>query len=106
MSDACVAAIKFALETDEGIPFLNAWMHGDFPEIRASWPDCPPEVFEGAEPKRGEALSFKAQALSVQCPYCEHDNLGLIADPRGMSIDCDECKESFLVPAYSTAEIL
>lgn len=46
---AAVAAIRFALETDEGLAFLRAWLHGDFLEIRREWPEAPQAIFKGAE---------------------------------------------------------
>lgn len=49
-SDAAVAAIQYALETDEGLEFLRCWLHGDFESIRAEWPDAPEAVFIGADP--------------------------------------------------------
>lgn len=49
-TDAAVAAIQFALEADDGMEFLRAWMQGDFPEIRRDWPDVPEAVFVGADP--------------------------------------------------------
>ena len=48
-TNAAVAAIEFALRTEEGIEFLRCWIHGDFPAIREEWPDCPEAVFVGAE---------------------------------------------------------
>lgn len=48
--DAAVAAIQFALETDEGLEFLRCWNHGDFDVIRREWPDAPESVFIGADP--------------------------------------------------------
>lgn len=41
-----VSAIEFALnrDTDEGLAFLDAWMHGDFDAIRKEWPECPASV--------------------------------------------------------------
>lgn len=45
-----LAAIKFAVEAADGIAFLRAWLHGDFPEIRRDWPEAPAAVFVGAEP--------------------------------------------------------
>lgn len=46
---AAIAAIRYALEADDGLAFLRAWLHGEFPEIRRDWPDAPEEVFRGAE---------------------------------------------------------
>lgn len=49
--DSAVAAIQFALSLGiEGIDFLRMWNQGDFPEIREDWPECPDEVFIGADP--------------------------------------------------------
>jgi hypothetical protein len=49
MTNAAVEAIKFALVTDCPMDFLRLWMYGDFDEIRAEWPECPAEVFIGAD---------------------------------------------------------
>lgn len=51
-SDAATAAIKFALYygTEESIPFLQCWSHGEFDVIRREWPEAPEEVFIGADP--------------------------------------------------------
>lgn len=48
--DPAVAAIEFALRTDEGMEFLRCWLHGEFLEIRKEWPDAPEAVFVGADP--------------------------------------------------------
>ena len=50
MPNAAISAIKFALETEEGLEFLRAWLHGDFSAIRRDWPDAPESVFVGADP--------------------------------------------------------
>lgn len=104
-NDAAVAAIEYALGADEGMEFLRSWMQGDFDVVRAEWPDCPEEVFNGAEVKRGEAMFFKARATSVDCPYCQHEHLDLLGDPRGKSIDCEGCGSEFFIPEYSVPEI-
>ena len=49
--NAAIEAIKFALNTGEGLTFLDLWMHGEFDTIRKEWPDVPQSVFEGAECK-------------------------------------------------------
>lgn len=49
-SDAAIAAIQFALITEEGLAFLDCWNHGDFDSIRREWPDAPEAVFRGADP--------------------------------------------------------
>jgi hypothetical protein len=49
MNNPAVEAIKFALITDCPMDFLRLWMYGDFNEIRAEWPECPAEVFIGAD---------------------------------------------------------
>lgn len=49
-NNAAIAAIEFAIETDDGLEFLRAWMHGEFPEIRSDWPAAPEAVFIGADP--------------------------------------------------------
>lgn len=48
-ADPAVAAIKYALKDFEGLAFLRCWLEGDFKAIREEWPDCPEEVFIGAD---------------------------------------------------------
>ena len=48
--NAAVAAIQFALETDEGLTFLRCWNEGNFVAIRREWPEAPEAVFVGADP--------------------------------------------------------
>lgn len=48
--NAAVAAIQFALETDEGLAFLRCWNEGNFEAIRREWPEAPDAVFVGADP--------------------------------------------------------
>lgn len=50
MTDAAVAAIDFALNTDEGLCFLRCWQQGEFDAIREEWPEAPETVFIGADP--------------------------------------------------------
>lgn len=46
MSNAAVEAIKFAVDQGlDGLSFLNAWLHGDFDEIRRDWPEAPEDVY-------------------------------------------------------------
>lgn len=52
-ADCALAAMEFALKTDEGLEFLRCWMHGDFAVIRREWPEAPSSVFEGADPTVG-----------------------------------------------------
>lgn len=51
-NDAAIEAMKFALTADEGMAFLNCWLHGDFDSIRKEWPEAPEVVFKGAEVSR------------------------------------------------------
>ncbi|WP_432262962.1 hypothetical protein [Cupriavidus sp. TMH.W2] len=46
---AAVAAIQFALKTDEGLVFLRCWNEGNFEAIRREWPAAP-DAFIGADP--------------------------------------------------------
>ena len=48
--NAAVAAIQFALETDDGMAFLRCWNEGNFEAIRREWPEAPEAVFVGADP--------------------------------------------------------
>lgn len=45
-----VAAIQFALETDQGLDFLRLWNEGEFDTIRQEWPEAPESIFIGADP--------------------------------------------------------
>lgn len=56
-SKSAVAAIEFALKTDDGIEFLRLWNEGSFSEIRDGWPGCPDECFVGAE------VGFKSEII-------------------------------------------
>ena len=38
--NAAVAAIQFALETDDGLAFLRCWNEGNFDTIRREWPEA------------------------------------------------------------------
>lgn len=49
-NEASVAAIQFALETDEGLEFLRLWNEGDFKVLRQEWPEAPEAVYLGADP--------------------------------------------------------
>nr|QOQ33437.1 hypothetical protein [Pseudomonas syringae pv. actinidiae] len=48
-NDAAVAAIKFALNDDDGMQFLRLWNEGEFDVIRSEWPEAPDEVFSDAD---------------------------------------------------------
>jgi hypothetical protein len=52
--DAAVAAIQFALETDDGLTFLRLWNQGDFDTTRREWPEAPEAVYIGADPLHHE----------------------------------------------------
>lgn len=52
--DAAVAAIQFALETDDGLTFLRLWNQGDFDKTRREWPEAPEAVYIGADPLHQE----------------------------------------------------
>ncbi|CAN7649824.1 hypothetical protein LJR129_005072 [Acidovorax sp. LjRoot129] len=48
--NSAIAAINFALETDDGLTFLRCWNEGNFEAIRREWPEAPKSVFVGADP--------------------------------------------------------
>lgn len=50
MADAAVAAIQFALDTDDGLNFLRLWNEGEFDVLRKEWPDAPEAIYVGADP--------------------------------------------------------
>lgn len=49
MNNAAVAAIHFALETDEGLAYLRCWNEGDFQACRKEWPEAPEACYIGAD---------------------------------------------------------
>lgn len=53
-NDSALAALKFALQADDGMTFLHCWMAGDFDAIRKEWPNVPDTVFVGADPSLSE----------------------------------------------------
>lgn len=48
--DAALAAIEFALQTDDGLTFLRLWNEGDFDALRREWPEAPDAIYIGADP--------------------------------------------------------
>lgn len=71
-SDPAVAAIQFALETDEGIPFLHCWNEGNFDAIRREWPEAPESVFIGADPMHPETRALLDRTSYLDTTYCQH----------------------------------
>lgn len=102
---ASLAAIKFALETDDGLGFLHYWNEGEFDVIRSNWPECPEDVFVGAEVKPNTVYFFRAQAYSVECPKCGFELTGIMGDPSGNIIECDECNNTFSVSRGASPNI-
>lgn len=59
-NNPALAVLNFALgntdpsvsyeATEETVTLLTMWYHGDFQEMRDTWPDIPDEVFIGADP--------------------------------------------------------
>jgi len=35
----------------------------------------------------------------ISCPHCDAEQAGWLADPRGRKYKCDECGETYHVPA-------
>lgn len=52
-----------------------------------------------------EVNVFKAQAMSVECPLCHVDLDGLLRDPRGLEMTCDECDTVFKVASDAEVEV-
>ncbi|WP_186276575.1 hypothetical protein [Burkholderia gladioli] len=48
-SNPAVAAIRFALEADEGMTWLWLWNEGEFEICRREWPEAPDECYIGAD---------------------------------------------------------
>ena len=47
---ASVAAIKFAVDADDGMQWLRNWNEGEFEICRREWPEAPDECYIGADP--------------------------------------------------------
>lgn len=47
--DAALAAIEFALQTDDGLTFLRLWNEGEFDTLRREWPEAPEAIYIGAD---------------------------------------------------------
>lgn len=54
-NEASVAAIQFALETDDGLDFLRLWNEGEFDAIRREWPEAPEAIYIGADPLHSQS---------------------------------------------------
>ncbi|QBQ74760.1 hypothetical protein BcepSauron_380 [Burkholderia phage BcepSauron] len=66
MKDAAVEAIKFAIGQGlDGLSFLNAWLHGDFDEIRRDWPEAPEDVYPVTESEPPETAYRLAYPIST-----------------------------------------
>jgi len=48
-NDPAVAAIQFALKTDDGLTWLRLWNEGEFEACRKEWLDSPAACFIGAD---------------------------------------------------------
>ena len=64
--NAAVAAIQFALETDEGLAFLRCWNEGNFDAIRREWPEAPEAVFVGADPLHPATANSRALPMGTK----------------------------------------
>ncbi|WP_413694445.1 hypothetical protein [Psychromonas sp. KJ10-2] len=50
LNDSALAAIDFALNTEDGLNFLQLWSEGEFDVIRKEWSDAPEEIYIGSDP--------------------------------------------------------
>jgi hypothetical protein len=104
-TDAAVEAIKYAITLGvDASTFLTMWLHGEFAEIREEWADCPSSIFSGAEVLPNFAYTYRAQAYSVECPKCDFELTGLLCNPCGLSVDCDQCGNTFSVSENAQLE--
>lgn len=82
--EPAVAAIAFAIATEQGLDFLRLWNVGEFDAIRKEWPEAPQSVFIGADPTVTEAKDegtdrdIVEKALAYLDP---HLNLGSLGAP-------------------------
>jgi hypothetical protein len=75
-NNPAVAAIQYALKTDEGLQFLRLWNEGEFNDIRKEWTDCPKECFIGAEVGSCSCNEKPILGQEAICP----DGLGRVVD--------------------------
>lgn len=47
--EASTAAIKYALDSEEGMEWLSYWNEGEYDKCRANWPDAPEDCYKGLE---------------------------------------------------------
>lgn len=80
--NAAVAAIQFALNTDEGLAFLRCWNEGNFDAIRREWPEAPDAVFVGADPLHPSIIGYTDEVASTEVVQ-----LMKIADAEGRRPD-------------------
>jgi hypothetical protein len=58
---AAVAAIEYALKTEDGIDFLRHWNEGSFDICRKHWDDAPEACYIGADPLLPQTKDLLAQ---------------------------------------------
>lgn len=105
-TNAAVEAIKYSLSLGiEGGTFLEMWIQGGLPEIREKWPNCPTSVFFREDALPNVAYQYRAKAYSVVCPKCDFELTGLICNPCGTKVECDECGNTFSVSVSAEAII-
>ena len=49
--------------------------------------------------QEASSLVIAARVEHVNCPFCNVEQPGFVADPRGGDYQCDECKSVYHVPA-------
>lgn len=102
-NNPAVAAIAFALETDDEITFLRCWFSGDFDVIRREWPDAPEEVFIGADllhpqtkARLGEIERLQREVINRNARALEGDKAVAVRELLLNQIEASQAREAKL----------
>ena len=65
-----------------------------------------PQPIRGIQMSHNDLPEIKIMAFitAIDCPRCEHPNMGFVNDPRGGTFECDGCNETYSVPEDATVD--
>lgn len=46
-----------------------------------------------------------AHVSYIDCPHCGKSKTGFVSDPRGATVDCEDCNQPFVVPVDAPVEM-
>lgn len=103
-TDAAVAAIRFALEADDGMAWLRCWNEGDFDACRNEWPETPEECFIGADPLHPSTRAILAAQSSDGVEDALRQRLGeALTDAMAQNVDTDT--KTFCIDPFNSDNI-